>query len=374
MVRSAAAVLALLILPAFALGQQPVGTHTVVDEDTLWDLAVRYYQNPFEWRVIYEANRDSIADPNLIFPNEVFVIPGLPGTQGQTVAAAPVAQTPSDQPPADQPVDVAAPPPPPPPADAPVDLVQFGFRQARPAEQVRTIFHTDTTSQGSGVVRSQDVPYVVVTRDAAYQAPWVVPLESIPENSGSIAGFAAEGARASTIRSFDRVRVSMPSPARVGAELQIFRVMGTIENVGDVVVPTGVITVSTISEDGVFGVVTREYQRIQPGDFVRPVPTYTLRPGQYAREISGGSEAMVMGFAGRQELNDLGHIAFLDLGSNDGITLGDEFVLYGSAVGSPEGSLQVVGVTPSMAAARITSMADDVFRQGVVVRLARKMP
>ncbi|MSR21415.1 MAG: hypothetical protein EXR91_10660 [Gemmatimonadetes bacterium] len=59
---------------------------------------------------------------------------------------------------------------------------------------------------------------------------------------------------------------------------------------------------------------------------------------------------------------------------NDGIKLGDEFVLYGSAVGSPEGSLQVVGVTPSMAAARITSMVDDVFHQGVVVRLARKMP
>ena len=65
--RSAAAVLALLILPGLAYGQQPVGTHPVVDDDTLWDLAVRYYQNPFEWRVIYEANRDSIVDPNLIF-------------------------------------------------------------------------------------------------------------------------------------------------------------------------------------------------------------------------------------------------------------------------------------------------------------------
>jgi LysM domain len=365
MVRSAAAVLALLILPGFALGQQPVGTHTVVDDDTLWDLAVRYYQNPFEWRVIYEANRDSIADPNLIFPNEVFVIPGLPGTQRQTVAAGPDAPAP---PPADQPATVTT------AAPVPVDLVQFGFRQARPQEQVRTIFHTDTASQRASIVRTQDIAYVAVTRDAVYQAPWVVPLASIPESSGTIEGFASEGARASTIRSFDRVRVSMPSPARVGAELQTFRVMRTIEDVGEVVVPTGVLTVSTISEDGVFAVVTREYQRIQPGDFVRPVPTYSMQPGQYAQEISGGSEAMVMGFAGRQELNDLNHIAFLDLGSNDGIRLGDEFVLYGSEVGSAEGALQVVGVTPSMAAARILSMVDDVFHQGVVVRLARKMP
>ncbi len=370
MVRSAAAILALLILPGFALGQQPVGTHTVVGDDTLWDLAVRYYQNPFEWRVIYEANRDSIADPNLIFPNEVLVIPGLPGARGQTVAAGPGAPTPSDQAPGAPPYAAEEPAP----ADAPADLVQFGFRQARPAQQVRSVFHTDTASQRAAVVRAQDIAYVVVTRDAAYQAPWIVPLESVPENSGTIEGFADAGARASSIRSFDRVRVSMPSPARVGAELQIFRVMRTIEDVGDVVVPTGVLTVSTISEDGVIGVVTKEYQRIQPGDFVRPVPAYSLQPGQYPQEVSGGSEAMVMGFAGRQELNDLGHIAFLDLGSNDGIKLGDEFVLYGSAVGSPEGSLQVVGVTPSMAAARITSMVDDVFHQGVVVRLARKMP
>lgn len=367
MVRSAAAVLALLILPGFALGQQPVGTHTVVGDDTLWDLAMRYYQNPFEWRVIYEANRDSIADPNLIFPNEVFVIPGLPGRQGETVATA--------QPAADQPVDAqpVVEPVPSAPAAAPADLVQFGFRQARPAEQVRTIFHTDTAGQRAAIVRAQDRAYVAVTRDAVYSAPWVVPLESIPENTGSIEGFASEGARASTIRSFDLVRVSMPAPARVGAELQIFRVMRTIEDVGEVVVPTGVLTVSTISENGVVGVVTKEYQRIQPGDLVRPVPSFDLQPGQYAQPISGGSEAMIMGFAGRQELNDLGHIAFLDLGSNDGVTHGDEFVLYGAAVGAPEGSLQVVGVTPTMAAARITSMVDDVFRQGVVVRLARKM-
>ena len=80
MVRSAAAVLAVLILPSFAQAQEPVGTHTVVDEDTLWDLAQLYYQNPFEWRVIWEANRDSISDPNMIFPAETFIIPGLPGT------------------------------------------------------------------------------------------------------------------------------------------------------------------------------------------------------------------------------------------------------------------------------------------------------
>jgi hypothetical protein len=214
---------------------------------------------------------------------------------------------------------------------------------------------------------------VAVTRDAVYSSPWVVPFEVEPEHTGVIDGLAREGGR--SIRSFDRVSMSMPSPARVGAQLQIFRVMRSIESVGQVVIPTGVLTVSAIGDQGVVGVISKEYQRILPGDFVRPVPAYTVQPGAVAREITGGSEAMIMGFAGRQVLNDLGHIAFLDLGSNDGVAIGDEFVLYGAAsANDARGSLQVVGLTGSMASARIASMADNVFRQGIVVRLAKKMP
>jgi hypothetical protein len=363
MVRSAAVILAVMILPSFALAQQQAsGTHTVVDGDTLWDLAQFYYQNPYEWRVIWEANRDSIADPNLIYPTEIFVIPGLPG---RAVAAAP-------QP---EPTAVAEPAPvaqPLPPPAAPAELVEFGFRQARPAEQVRTIFYSDTTGQG-GARGAAGVPYLAVTRDMVYSAPWLVRPGAQPESTGRIEGFAIPGARATTIRSFDRIVIDMPAPARVGAQLQLFRVERSIDMVGDVIMPTGLVTVESIGGSGVVAIVTKEYQRIQPGDMVRPAPTYTLQAGQYAQDITGGSEAMIMGVAGRQELNNLGHIAFLDLGSDDGIVIGDEFVLYGSVTRTHEGRLQVVGVTPNTASARIVAMVDDVFHQGVVVQLARKM-
>ncbi len=366
MVRSAAAILAVLILPSFASAQQqPVGTHTVVDDDTLWDLAQFYYQDPYQWRVIWEANRDSIADPNLIYPNEVFVIPGLPG---QAVAAAPE-PAPEPEP---EPTPTIAPMQQPP--GVPSDLVQFGFRQARPAEQVRTIFYEDTAAQRSGVVRGREVAYSAVTRDAVYSAPWLVRPGNQVMSTGSIAGFATPGTRASTIRSFDRILIDMPAPARVGAELQLFRVERTIPLVGEVVVPTGVATVESIGGSGVVAVVTKEYRRVQPGDLVGPLPSYTLQPGQLAREVSGGSEAMIMGVAGRQEVNNLGHIVFLDLGSDDGIVIGDEFVRYSSVLGTQEGSLQVVGVRPSTASARILSMVADVFEPGLIVRLARKMP
>jgi hypothetical protein len=353
MVRSAAALVAVLILPAFAWAQEPQATHTVVRGNTLWDLAQFYYSNPFEWPVIWRANTSVVEDPHWIYPDEVLVIPGLPGTE-QT---PPVTDLPTAGPP-----------------EVPPDLIPFGFREARPSDETRTIFYRDMEAQRASVIRSSAAEHVAVSGDAVYSAPWLIDLEVEPEHTGVVEGFAEGNQRASTIRSFQRARVSMPSPARVGASLQIFRVDRTIEDVGQVVIPTGVLTVSTIGDGFVVGSVVKEYHRILPGDMVRPLPAYVERPGVYAEEVSGGSEALVVGMAGVQVLSDLGHIAFLDLGSVDDVAIGDEFVLYGRAVPTAmEGSLQVVGVSENTSAARILSMTDDVFRQGVVVRLAKKM-
>ena len=207
MVRSAAALLAVLILPSFAQAQEPQGTHTVVRGNTLWDLAQFFYSNPFEWRVIWEANRDVVEDPNWIYPDEVLVIPGLPGTED-----AP----PTEDPEVEDPTDPPGEPPPPEVEGVPADLIPFGFRAARPSDEVRTIFYTDTASQRASVVRTQDVAYVAVPTDAVYSAPWLIGLVGDPQFAGVIDGLADRGARAPTIRSFDRVRVSMPAPARLG--------------------------------------------------------------------------------------------------------------------------------------------------------------
>jgi hypothetical protein len=51
-------------------------TYTVVEGDTLWDIAGRFYNDNNRWPDIYNANVDVIGvDPNLIFPGQVLVIP-----------------------------------------------------------------------------------------------------------------------------------------------------------------------------------------------------------------------------------------------------------------------------------------------------------
>jgi LysM repeat protein len=55
----------------------PTATHVVVPGDTLWDLAKRFYGDPFRYHEIAAANH--IANPDLIIPGQKLVIPGLPG-------------------------------------------------------------------------------------------------------------------------------------------------------------------------------------------------------------------------------------------------------------------------------------------------------
>lgn len=50
-------------------------TYTVVRGDTLWAIATRYYGNGSKYPRIYNANRNIIKNPNLIYPGQKLVIP-----------------------------------------------------------------------------------------------------------------------------------------------------------------------------------------------------------------------------------------------------------------------------------------------------------
>ena len=50
-------------------------TYTVVKGDSLSRIAQHHYGDANKWRTIYEANRDLIKDPDLIYPGQSFRIP-----------------------------------------------------------------------------------------------------------------------------------------------------------------------------------------------------------------------------------------------------------------------------------------------------------
>jgi nucleoid-associated protein YgaU len=49
--------------------------YTVVKGDSLSKIAKRVYGDAQQWRKIYDANRDQIKNPDLIYPGQTFTIP-----------------------------------------------------------------------------------------------------------------------------------------------------------------------------------------------------------------------------------------------------------------------------------------------------------
>ncbi len=52
-------------------------THVVTTGDTLWGLSGRYYNDPYKWGKIYNANLDTVSNPDRIYPSEELIIPDL---------------------------------------------------------------------------------------------------------------------------------------------------------------------------------------------------------------------------------------------------------------------------------------------------------
>ena len=68
--------------PPAPLAPQPTATigsdrtYVVVKGDSLSKIAKREYGDAQMWRTIYEANKDLIKDPDLIYPGQTLKIPG----------------------------------------------------------------------------------------------------------------------------------------------------------------------------------------------------------------------------------------------------------------------------------------------------------
>jgi len=66
----------------------PEGRIVVQPQQSLWRIARQAYGEGIRYTDIYEANRDQIRDPNLIFPGQIFAVP--PSATSLPKAAAPM--------------------------------------------------------------------------------------------------------------------------------------------------------------------------------------------------------------------------------------------------------------------------------------------
>jgi hypothetical protein len=357
MVRSAAAVLALILLPSIAQAQaQTPLVHTVVQGNTLWGLSERYYNDPYRWPRIYEANRGVVEDPHWIYPGEELVIPDVLATE-QVVQQVTVEPAPG----------APAPPPPVPVAEG---------------EPERTVFYLGNAAQGFGVMSTLEQNRLAVSRSVSYAAPWLSPLGVEPNHVGLVVEFAGaedEHVPRKTALPYDRLELSFvgPVPPR-GTELLSFRLDHEIDGIGNVLIPTGVIAVSDPVPGGAVGLVVDVFDRLSMGNFLIALPTFPLRPGIRAQPATGGADATLVAFAREHALQEINDVAFLDQGSDHGVRVGDEYIaVWMEGSGTPpevEGRLQVISVHPDHSSARIIWMKNPIFQTGARVRVDLRMP
>lgn len=61
--------------PRETSGKPTTKTYTVKSGDCLWTIAKKYYGNGAQYTKIYNANKDKISNPNLIYVGQVLTIP-----------------------------------------------------------------------------------------------------------------------------------------------------------------------------------------------------------------------------------------------------------------------------------------------------------
>jgi hypothetical protein len=387
MLRSVAVLLALLILPSLVSAQElntpQEGTHEVVKGETLWALAERYLGDPFRWPLIYEANRDRVEDPHWIYPHQLLVIPGLEAEPAQVQDVAVV--TPVE---GVEPVAQAA------PADLPAcpttqgrTVFYAGGRDPDctmeiPALEDRTAFYTDPSEVAASITGSEEFDTYAVPRGLVYSTPWLTEWRDEVPSLGHVAAFAgvdAEASKRDVASSFERLQLHLNEGVtlRVGDLLQTFVVGRSEEGFGQVVEPTGILAVTSVEEAGSVAMVSAEFARVGLGQKIRMAPEYSVQPNKEAVAVESNLTATIVGFDVDRVLQGMNAVAFFDVGEEEGITLGDEFLAYVNRGDGWEGEeaarFQVVLVNGGMVSARILSITEPVLRRGMKVYLVGKM-
>lgn len=374
MIRRTLLILALLVVPVPVLAQEIAAgarTHTVERGETLWDLARRYFGNPFDWRTIWEANQSKIEDPHWIYPGQVFQIPGQ--SRLVTQVAVETGEAPA-------PAEAAAAPRPPEPA-RPVSQAAGPM----PGPSDRTVFYPTEERVESRVLDSEAMDLYFVTPDLFQSTGWIDPTSSsVPEHLGVIDDFqAGENLRSgrTAVMPHDLIRVGIRSGSapEVGTELTTFRIRDRVNDVGLVAVPTGMITVVGV-EDSIFvAELSNEFDQVALGDYVVHADEFPLERSDRPTDLaSPGMEATVVAFQVPNQLNSRGTILFLDKGAVDGVKTGDVFELRLGAgdgwSGKVAGTLLVHRVRENTAAARVMQVTNPVFFRGTMVRMVARMP
>lgn len=372
-----------VVLPASAQDQGQ--THTVREGDTLWDIAGLYLTDPLLWPDIYRKNTMVVEDPHWIYPGEVLQLAG-----GPAVAAVPEEDTPL---PVHDPV-MAEPDPPvvvvsgeQPDASAALSMEPVPDEYDPANADMSALFSDTRLSQNlEAVIRAYThQPYRPLRRGEFYSSGFLTEERDMP--FGTFLGPVTPPQIASTrsrgaIALFSEVMVTPPEGAQysVGDTLLVVRSDREIEGYGEVIVPTGLVRIISVSQPVNRAVVIASYGNMRRDQLVLPAEPFR-NPGEVRPvPVTEGVKARVIASRVPQELKSLQDVIFLNVGSEQGVAPGDLFRFWSDPddeeviLPFPLGLAQVVRTGNRTSTAMVVSLNLPSIEPGTPAEKVARLP
>jgi hypothetical protein len=325
--------------------------HVVRRGDTLWDLARAYFNNPFLWPVIYEANRAVVRDPHWIYPAERLVIPGI--RRGEFM-------------PIGEPVEEWA--------RAPVEVVEE-VDEAVPARPM--------------VLETVDLARPLV-RTAEYRtAPWLGDLADHPSH-GRLVRMVDPAVTTdrleSTLRPFDKVYFDGFADARPlpGDSLLVVRFERTVGQFGRIIRPLAVLRIDSLAAVVSEATVARQFGDARIGDYVIRLDALPEMPVGQLQATDESLQGTLLDFLEQHALYGAADYGFINLGRIHGLAIGDEITVFmpertTRAAGTPLpptdiATARVIRLGDSTATVRVVMVNTTELNPGLPVRLVRRAP
>jgi hypothetical protein len=304
--------------------------YTVKEGDTLWDLSQRFSDSPWIWPELWKEN-DQIPNPHLIYPGErirIYHRDWIERVAGQEPAEAAVTVEETSAPAETVVEEVVEEAVTPEFIYNQIDAV--GFLKEKPVEPLGTIFKSraDKAVFGQG-----DIVYIRT------------------EKEGSL---------------------------RVGKKYTVYRTMDPRQFTKDAGkygiqhLLVGIVRITDLQPRYAIATIERSYDAFHLGDML--IPYEPRSPGISLRPSVPGLKGILIGGEEQQELIGPHMTAFIDKGGDDGVAVGQEYLLYYqesdriSALDKDPlllapinfGTLLVLHVEPESATVLVTSSKDSI--------------
>ena len=280
----------------------PEAPYVVKKGDTLWGISRDLLEDPFLWPQLWEKNK-FIADPNQIFPGDRLSLPGK--ELAPAPAPAPVAEAPKPEPAAPEPPKEAAQAPAPPAAPpAPGEAKPTPEPPVPPASQhamvCSPVLVADADAAKSGIgelVKSVDNRVMLSMEDHV-----LVGLDT--------AGSVSKGDRLAAIRAGRRI----VHPKTGGVAGRVLYVLGMLE-------------VTDVKDRVARARISYSCGPIVVGDRITPFAPSVFPEDKTPQPAQRPVSASILESVRSETLIGLQQVAFVDVGTNQGIAPGDIFAL-----------------------------------------------